>query len=104
MVESYLASNEKKKLRAKKEKLTIEERDRLLEIERDFKKFKELTDLDVWKDCEAHLKEDCYKQLSYTPGEGGDWWLKYCWGIRACLARIKGYAKNYGEAIKQLSE
>ena len=63
MVESYLASNEKKKLRAKKEKLAIEERDRLLEIERDFKKFKELTDLDVWKDCEAHLKEDCYKQL-----------------------------------------
>lgn len=103
MVESYLESNEKKKLKSRKEKLSKEEQERLLKIKEDFKKFKDLTELDVWKECETHLKDDCYNQLSFTPGDGGDWWLKYCWGIRVCLERIKGYAKNYDEAIKQLS-
>lgn len=104
MVESYLESNEKKKLKSKKEKLTKEERDKYNEMVEDFKKFKELTELDVWKECEKHLKDDIYKNLSYTPGEGGDWWLKYCWGVRAALERINGYAKHYDSALKALSK
>lgn len=103
MVESFLESNAKKKASAKKSK---EEIDALLEAKDKFEKFRRLCDTQDWIDCRDFLKDEIYQGLSLSPGEAGvgDWWLKYCWGLKACIERIESHAKKYDEAIKELSK
>lgn len=103
MVESYLESNAKKKANTKEQK---ELKAMLLEQKEKFEKFRRLCDYPEWKDCKDFLKDEIYQGLSLNPGEPGvgDWWLKYCWGLKACIERIESHAKKYDEAIKGLSK
>ena len=100
---SFLESNEAKKASAKKSK---EEMDALLEAKEKYEKFRRLCDTQDWKDCKDFLKDEIYQGLSLAPGDvgTGDWWLKYCWGLKACIERIESHAKKYDEAIKELSK
>ena len=102
MVQSYLESNEKKKLKASKENKEMKQQ--ALDAKEKYENFKKLVDTDEWKYCEDFLKDEIYNALSLAPGEGGDWWLKYSWAIKACIERIKSHAKKYDDAIKFLSE
>lgn len=102
MVQSYLESNEKKKLKASKE--NKEMKAQALEAKDKYEKFKKLVDSTEWKECEEFLKDEIYNALSLAPGDGGDWWLKYSWAIKACIERIKSHAKKYEDAIKYLTE
>ena len=103
MVTSYLESNAKKKASSKKSK---EEIDALMEAKEKYEKFRRLCDTQDWKDCKDFLKDEIYQGLSLAPGDvgTGDWWLKYCWGLKACIERIESHAKKYDEAIKELSK
>ena len=100
---SFLESNEAKKASAKKSK---EEMDALLEAKGKYEKFRRLCDTQDWKDCRDFIKDEIYQGLSLAPGDvgTGDWWLKYCWGLKACIERIESHAKKYDEAIKELSK
>lgn len=100
---SFLESNEAKKASAKKSK---EEMDALLEAKEKYEKFRRLCNTQDWKDCKDFLKDEIYQGLSLAPGDvgTGDWWLKYCWGLKACIERIESHAKKYDEAIKELSK
>ena len=100
---SFLESNEAKKATAKKSK---EEMDALLEAKEKYEKFRRLCDTQDWKDCRDFIKDEIYQGLSLAPGDvgTGDWWLKYCWGLKACIERIESHAKKYDEAIKELSK
>ena len=103
-VKSFLESNEvKKKLDSKKSK---EEMESLLESKEKYEKFRRLCDTQDWKDCRDFIKDEIYQGLSLAPGDvgTGDWWLKYCWGLKACIERIESHAKKYDEAIKELSK
>ena len=103
MVESFLESNAKKKASTKKSK---EELEKLLEAKNKYEKFRKLCDYQEWKDCRDFIKDEIYQGLSLAPGDvgTGDWWLKYCWGLKACIERIESHAKKYDEAIKELSK
>lgn len=96
-----MESNAKKK---KAKGLSLEERERLQKLVEDYKKFKELADSENWKVCVDFIKEEIYKGLSLAPGEGGDWWLHYCWGLKTLIERIESHAKKYEEALKELSK
>jgi len=103
-VKSFLEANEKKRqLDTKKSKEEIET---LLESKDKYEKFRRLCDTQDWKDCRDFIKDEIYQGLSLAPGEvgTGDWWLKYCWGLKACIERIESHAKKYDEAIKELSK
>ena len=103
MATSYLESNAKKKASSKKSK---EEMNELLERKEKFEKFRRLCDTQDWKDCRDFIKDEIYQGLSLAPGDvgTGDWWLKYCWGLKACIERIESHAKKYDEAVKELSK
>ena len=105
MVESFIESNEKKKAK-KAEALTKETKEALLDQIEKFEKFRRLCDTKEWEECRDFLKDEIYQGLSLAPGEVGvgDWWLKYCWGLKACIERIESHAKKYDEAIKELSK
>jgi hypothetical protein len=100
---SFLESNKAKKATTKKSK---EEMDALLEAKEKYEKFRRLCDTQDWKDCRDFIKDEIYQGLSLAPGDvgTGDWWLKYCWGLKACIERIESHAKKYDEAIKELSK
>ena len=100
---SFLESNKAKKAATKKSK---EEMDALLEAKEKYEKFRRLCDTQDWKDCRDFIKDEIYQGLSLAPGDvgTGDWWLKYCWGLKACIERIESHAKKYDEAIKELSK
>lgn len=102
MVESFIESNAKKK--ATKVTEDTETKNAALEAKEKFECFKKLVDTDEWKKCEEFLKDEIYKSLNLAPGEGGDWWLKYGWAIKACIERIKSHAKKYEEAVEYLSK
>lgn len=102
MVESYLDSNKKKKLKSSKE--NVEMREQALKAKDDYENFKRLVDSKEWEYCEKFLKDEIYNGLSLAPGDGGDWWLKYSWALKACIERIKSHAKKFDDAIKFLSE
>lgn len=103
MVASYLESNAKKKANSKKSKDEVNE---LLEKKEKYEKFRRLCDTQDWKDCRDFIKDEIYQGLSLAPGDvgTGDWWLKYCWGLKACIERIESHAKKYDEAVKELSK
>lgn len=105
MVESFLESNAKKRERASAKK-SKEEMEELLDAKEKYEKFRRLCDTQDWKDCRDFIKEEIYKGLSLAPGDvgTGDWWLKYCWGLKACIERIESHAKKYDDAIKELSK
>lgn len=103
-VKSFLETNEaKRKATSKKSK---EEQDALMESKEKYEKFRRLCDTQDWKDCRDFIKDEIYQGLSLAPGDvgTGDWWLKYCWGLKACIERIESHAKKYDEAIKELSK
>jgi len=104
MVQSYLESNAKKKVASKEEKKEI--REMLLDHKEKYEKFRRLCDSQDWKDCRDFIKDEIYSGLSLNPGEPGvgDWWLKYCWGLKACIERIESHAKKYDDAIAELSK
>lgn len=102
MVESFLESNKKKKLISKEE--NEETKKAALEAKDKYEIFNRLVLSDDWKECEEFLKEEIYNGLSLAPGDGGDWWLKYSWALKACIERIKSHSKKYEDAIKYLSE
>ena len=95
---SFLESNKAKKATTKKSK---EEMDALLEAKEKYEKFRRLCDTQDWKDCRDFIKDEIYQGLSLAPGDvgTGDWWLKYCWGLKACIERIESHAKKYDEAM-----
>ena len=103
MVTSYLESNAKKKAGSKKSKEEVNE---LLEKKEKYEKFRRLCDTQDWKDCRDFIKDEIYQGLSLAPGDvgTGDWWLKYCWGLKTCIERIESHAKKYDEAVKELSK
>lgn len=103
MVTSYLESNAKKKANSKKSKDEVNE---LLEKKEKYEKFRRLCDTQDWKDCRDFIKDEIYQGLSLAPGDvgTGDWWLKYCWGLKACIERIESHAKKYDEVVKELSK
>lgn len=103
MTTSYLESNAKKKANSKKSKDEVNE---LLEKKEKYEKFRRLCDTQDWKDCRDFIKDEIYQGLSLAPGDvgTGDWWLKYCWGLKACIERIESHAKKYDEAVKELSK
>lgn len=103
MTTSYLESNAKKKANSKKSKDEVNE---LLETKEKYEKFRRLCDTQDWKDCRDFIKDEIYQGLSLAPGDvgTGDWWLKYCWGLKACIERIESHAKKYDEAVKELSK
>lgn len=101
---SFLESNEaKKKADTKRSK---EELEALLLGKEKFEKFRRLCDTQDWKDCRDFIKDEIYQGLSLAPGDvgTGDWWLKYCWGLKACIERIESHAKKYDEIVKELSK
>lgn len=100
---SFLESNKAKKASSKKSK---EEMDALLEAKEKYEKFRRLCNTQDWKDCRDFIKDEIYQGLSLAPGDvgTGDWWLKYCWGLKACIERIESHAKKYDDAIKELSK
>lgn len=100
---SFLEANEAKKATSKRSK---EELDALLEEKEKYEKFRRLCDTQDWKDCRDFLKEEIYKGLMLNPGDvgTGDWWLKYCWGLKACIERIESHAVKYDNAVKELSK
>lgn len=103
MTTSYLESNAKKKANSKKSKEEVNE---LRETKEKYEKFRRLCDTQDWKDCRDFIKDEIYQGLSLAPGDvgTGDWWLKYCWGLKACIERIEAHAKKYDEAVKELSK
>lgn len=104
MVKSYLEGNEAKKASTKKE--NEEMRKTFLDHKEKFEKFRKLCDSQEWKDCVAFIKDEIYQGLSLNPGEAGvgDWWLKYCWGLKTFIERCEAHAKKYDEAIIELSK
>ena len=104
MVESFLDSNKKK--REVKSKLTKEDKDKLLKAKDDFKSFKDLVEQDCWKECVKFIKDEIYEGLALNPGDvgTGDWWLKYCWGLKCFIKRVEGHAKKYDEVVQILDE
>ena len=104
MVESYLDSNAKKKAKAEELKERKEIEKTYLDHKEKFEKFRKLCDTQEWKDCRDFLKDEIYEGLSFAPGDGGDWWLHYCWGLKTCIERIESHAKKYDTAIKELSK
>lgn len=102
MVESYLESNAKKKAKATQEDKELKKS--ALEAKEKYEIFYRLCETDDWKKCEEFLKEEIYKSLNLSPGDGGDWWLKYGWAIKACIERIKSHSVKYQDAVKFLSE
>lgn len=105
MVQSYLQSNAKKKATAKEQKVREEEKV-LLEAKDKYENFRKLCNTDEWKYCKDFIKDEIYQGLNLAPGDvgTGDWWLKYCWGLKACIERIESHAKKYDEAVKELSK
>ena len=103
-VVSFIDSNKKK--REKVAKMDPETKKQALEHKEKFEKFRKLCDTQEWKDCRDFIKDEIYQGLSLVPGESGsgDWWLKYCWGLKTFIERVEGHAKKYDEAIKILSE
>ena len=103
-VVSFIDSNKKK--REKVAKMDPETKKQALEQKEKFEKFRKLCDTQEWKDCRDFIKDEIYQGLSLVPGEpgSGDWWLKYCWGLKTFIERVEGHAKKYDEAIKILSE
>lgn len=101
MVESYLESNAKKK---KVQGLTKEEKATYEKYRVDYEKFKKLCESKEWQECRDFIKDEIYKGLSLAPGDGGDWWLKYCWGLKTFIERVESHAKKYDEAIKELTK
>ena len=103
MTTSYLESNAKKKANSKKSKEEVNE---LLEKKEKYEKFRRLCDTQDWKDCRDFIKDEIYQGLSLAPGDvgTGDWWLKYCWGLKVCIERIESHAKKYDEVVKELSK
>lgn len=101
---SFLESNEAKS--SAKTKKSKEEMDALLDAKEKFEKFRRLCDTQDWKDCRDFIKDEIYKGLNLSPGEAGvgDWWLKYCWGLKAGIERIESHATKYDEAVKELSK
>ena len=104
MVESYLESNKKKKLSSEEIKQNEELKKEAIKARDELKKFYDLCNSDTYKECEKYIKEEIYNGLSLTPGEGGDFWLKYCWGLRCFMEKVKGHSKRYEQAIKYLSK
>ena len=100
MVESYLESNKKKKEKVESKEL----KESALKAKEKFEKFYKLVNTEEYKECKDFLKEEIYDGLNFAPGDGGDWWLKYCWGLKACLCRVGSHGKKYEEAIKYLSK
>lgn len=103
-VVSFTESNKKKRERVAKQ--DPETKKQALESKEKFEKFRRLCDSQDWKDCKDFLKDEIYNGLNLAPGDHGtgDWWLTYCWGLKACIERIESHAKKYDEAIKLLSE
>lgn len=103
-VVSYIDSYKKK--REKVAKMDPETKKTALEHKEKFEKFRRLCDTQDWKDCRDFIKDEIYQGLSLSPGEAGvgDWWLKYCWGLKTFIERVESHAKKYDEAIKILSE
>lgn len=60
------------------------------------KNFKELVELDVWKECENILKEDLYKNLHYDKQ-----FLHMCWGLKMTIDRIHAWADHADELLKE---
>ena len=104
MVDSFLESNAKK--RAKSEKENSETKKMYLEHKEKFEKFRRLCDSQDWKDCVEFIKDEIYQGLSLNPGDPGtgDWWLKYCWGLKTFIERAEAHARKYDEAIIELSK
>lgn len=102
MVEGFIESNKKKRARAKE--VDEETKKAAVEALDQFKCFKDLVESEAWAKVEDFLKDEIYKALNYAPGDGGDWWLKYGWGLKACIERIKAHAKKYDEAIDILNK
>lgn len=101
MVESFIESNKKKRKMVTED---AETKKAALEAKDKYECFKELVECECWKKCDEFLKDEIYNALNLAPGEGGDWWLKYAWAMKATLERIKSHAKKYDDAIKYLSE
>lgn len=101
MVQSYLESNEKKKLKSSKENKEMKQQ--ALDAKEKFEKFRRLCDTQEWKDCRDFIKDEIYQGLSWTPKDD-DWWLKYSWGLKTFIERAESHAKKYDDAIKFLSE
>lgn len=103
-VVSYLESNKKKK--AKEAGLDKETEKMLRDHVEKFEKFRKLCDTQEWKDCVAFIKDEIYQGLNLNPGDPGtgDWWLKYCWGLKTFIERAEAHAKKYDEAIRELSK
>ena len=104
MVESYLESNAKKKAKAEELKEKEEIQKTLLDHKEKFEKFRKLCDSEEWKECRDFIKDEIYQGLSYAPGDGGDWWLHYSWGLKTFIERVESHARKYDEAIEQLSK
>ena len=62
MVQSYLESNEKKKLKSSKENKEMKQQ--ALDAKEKYENFKKLVDTDEWKYCEDFLKDEIYNALS----------------------------------------
>lgn len=103
-VVSFIESNKKK--REKVAKIDPETKRQALENKDKFEKFRKLCDSPEWVACRDFIKDEIYQGLSLAPGEAGvgDWWLKYCWGLKTFIERVESHAKKYDEAIKYLSE
>lgn len=103
-VVSFTESNKKKRERVAK--VDPETKKQALDAKEKFEKFRKLCDSQEWKDCRDFIKDEIYQGLSLAPGEPGtgDWWLKYCWGLKTFIERVESHAKKYDEAIKYLSE
>ena len=100
MVKSYLESNKEKKEKVNSKEL----KEAALKAKEKFEKFYKLVNTQEYKECKEFLKEEIYDGLNLAPGDSGDWWLKYCWGLKACLSRIDSHAKKYEDAIEYLSK
>lgn len=101
---SFLESNSEKKVKSNKENKEFIET--MLKYKEDFEPFKKLVSSDEWIKCRDYIKDEIYKGLSLSPGECGvgDWWLKYCWGLKCFIERVEAHANKYDEAIKELSK
>lgn len=101
MVESFMDSNLKKK---KAKALTKEQVEMYKDYADKFRKFYDLCEGETWKECRDFIKEEIYNGLSLAPGDGGDWWLKYSWGLKCFIERAESHAKKYEEAVRELSK
>jgi len=104
VAKSFLESNAEKKVSSEKENKEFKEM--MLQYKEDFEKFRKLCDTQEWKDCRDFIKDEIYKGLAINPGEPGvgDWWCKYCWGLKCFIERVESHAKKYDEAIVELSK